>query len=549
MFLKKFELIQKYLFKTKIKISQLLLKSSLIPIEIYFKYIPKNGKILDLGCGEGLTANLLGLLRPDLEIIGIDKSSLAIDSAKKIKIKNVKFYKINFLKLNFINSKKFSEFDLIICNDVVHHINFNYHRSLVEKLIGKLKVNGHVVFKEVNKDDFLDYTLSKFFDKILYPKDCLSFRSKLEWLSFFERIGYEKKEIIFFYCKHWWPASKIIYCIKKKNITIQSEWEYKIYSTNLLNRQLGKKNVFITGGSGFIGKNFLLSQRNNKVFRFVALSRNVTFIKSRNIALFKSDLSELKENSIIFDNIDYVIHLASEVKYEGGKNLNENNINGTKYLLKSIGKRNKNKIKKIIFTSSIGAIERKNNDKCELPLNEMSSANPSSFYGYTKLVGEKLIKAFTKKNIILRICWCYGKYMKDDTHLKFISNSVKKNKIFTFFNYPSKINIIHVSDLCRIIEFFLTNKQINKNYFIHDGKPQILGSIIKELKYINNKPPFLLEIPHFLTKVVTIFRGIIPFKVKTLFLDTMVANNNFFKNNKTFYIKNLFPIKLNDLVN
>ena len=179
----------------------------------------------------------------------------------------------------------------------------------------------------------------------------------------------------------------------------------------------------------------------------------------------------------------------------------------------------------------------------------MSPANPSSFYGYTKLVGEKLIKAFTKKNIILRICWCYGKHMKDDTHLKFISNSVKKNKIFTFFNYPSKINIIHVSDLCRIIEFFLTNKQINKNYFIHDGKPQILGSIIKELKYINNKPLFLLEIPHFLTKIVTIFRDIIPFKVKTLFLDTMVADNNFFKNNKTFYIKNLFPIKLNDLVN
>ena len=84
MFLEKFELILKYLFNTKIKFFQLLLKSSLIPTEIYFKYIPKNGKVLDLGCGEGLTANLLGLLRPDLEIIGIDKSSLAVDSAKKI---------------------------------------------------------------------------------------------------------------------------------------------------------------------------------------------------------------------------------------------------------------------------------------------------------------------------------------------------------------------------------------------------------------------------------------------------------------------------------
>ena len=79
----------------------------------------------------------------------------------------------------------------------------------------------------------------------------------------------------------------------------------------------------------------------------ILISRSIEKTKNDNISFFFSELSELKENSVIFDNVDFVIHLASEVKYEKGDNIYENNINGTKYLLRAIGKRNKENLQKL----------------------------------------------------------------------------------------------------------------------------------------------------------------------------------------------------------
>lgn len=314
-------------------------------------------------------------------------------------------------------------------------------------------------------------------------------------------------------------------------------------------KKKGYQNILITGGTGFIGRNFLKQTSKYKKINFIILTRRFFDFKNPNIRVLKCELSELKKNSPIFDYIDIVLHMASEVKYENGENLKENNIIGTKVLLESIGNRNKKNIKKIIFTSSIGAIERSSQDQCLKPLTVKSRAYPSSYYGYSKYIGEKLIKKFTNKNIILRICWCYGKYMTDDTHLKFISDSVKKNKIFTYFNYPARINIIHVNDMARIINYFIKNKQINKTYYVHNGNPETLGNIIRQLKILHKKNLFLFNFPTFTKKIIFFFRKIVPFKFKTLFMDTMIADNQLLLENKNINIKNKFPLGLKDLVN
>jgi nucleoside-diphosphate-sugar epimerase len=391
--------------------------------------------------------------------------------------------------------------------------------------------------------------ISKFFDKILYPKDDLSYRSNDEWINLFNRIGYQKKEIRKLHCNHLWPASKTMYFIKKKKIIFQNEQEKIILKVSKNFKKKNYKNILITGGTGFIGRNFLELTRKNKKINFIVLARRFFDFKNPNITVFKCELSELKKNSPIFDYIDIVLHMASEVKYENGENLKENNIIGTKVLLESIGYRNKKNIKKIIYTSSIGAIERSSKDKCLKPLTIKSRAYPSSYYGYSKFIGEKLIKEFTNKNIILRICWCYGKYMTDDTHLKFISNSVKKNQIYTYFNYPAQINIIHVADMAKIINYFIKNKQINKTYYVHNGNPETLGNIIKQLKILHKKNLFLLNFPTFAKKIIIYFRIIIPFKFKTLFMNTMIADNQLLLANKSINIKNKFPLGLKDLIN
>ena len=79
------------------------------------------------------------------------------------------------MKDNFFENSLYSSYDLIICNDIIHHFKYKYQRYIIENLIKKLNTNGKIIIKEVDKDDFFDFRLTKFFDEKLYKDDFLSF--------------------------------------------------------------------------------------------------------------------------------------------------------------------------------------------------------------------------------------------------------------------------------------------------------------------------------------------------------------------------------------
>ena len=537
--------IKRYLKHTNISFPQVLLKTSLVPLKEYKKNLKKGSKVLDFGCGEGITSILLGHSREDLEVHGIDKNKRLVEMAQKIKQLNVKFFNLDLLNENFFHNDVFNNYDLIICNDVIHHFPYKYHKLIIEKLNNKLNKGGKLILKEVDKNDYFDHKLTNFFDKKLYPLDFLSFRNINDWFKLFKRLGYKENNINLIKQKHICPASRSIIILDKVEIE-KINIEEKIKEKNNLAKNQGLKNVLITGTGGFIGKNLLEKLKLNNNYHLILISRSVTNIKDKNISIINSELSELTPNSVVFDNVDIVIHLASEVKYENGDNIYENNINGTKYLLRSIGQRNRDKVRKIIFTSSIGAIDRSKNDNCNKPLDLKATANPSSYYGYSKLVGEKLIRKFSKNNVILRICWCYGKYMTSDTHMKFLFESTKKNKLFSFFNFPGKVSIIHIDELINILVFFMESNKSNVTYYVNDGQPISLGKMFKEYKRHFGKK-FMINIPKFVTNSFKFFRGILPFKIKTLFMDTMVADDAIIREISDIKINKFFPEDIESL--
>jgi len=72
-----------------------------VTVFIYFRYfhapyklterlVPKKGKIMDLGCGYGFFANLLGLSSPEREVLGVELSARKLQYADR-GIKNVTF--------------------------------------------------------------------------------------------------------------------------------------------------------------------------------------------------------------------------------------------------------------------------------------------------------------------------------------------------------------------------------------------------------------------------------------------------------------------------
>jgi len=93
----------------------------------------KNTKILDIGCGSGISSEF------NCNVVGIDPSSELIKIAKeKSKENNFNNHLYNVAKCENIESFKFSdkEFNYIICISAIHHV------KNLEKLIPELKRIG-----------------------------------------------------------------------------------------------------------------------------------------------------------------------------------------------------------------------------------------------------------------------------------------------------------------------------------------------------------------------------------------------------------------------
>ena len=110
------------------------------------KYINKNDKILDIGCGNGYIAYTLSNYVK--QITSIDYDPKVIKKAKKkFKKKNIKYICADVIKSKNYLSKNF---DLIICSHVIEHLEkpFNFLKTLK-----KFKSNIYLEVPDAENDN------------------------------------------------------------------------------------------------------------------------------------------------------------------------------------------------------------------------------------------------------------------------------------------------------------------------------------------------------------------------------------------------------------
>jgi len=148
------------------------------PLHEIDEIVPKKGKIIDLGCGEGILTNYLALKSKQRELFGIEIDKQRISIADK-KISNVKFIEGNILKF------KIPKCDNITISNVLHHLpSFNDQEKLLLLCKKSLNKKGSVVIADINKSFSLKYLLGWFVDAIVFP---FLFEKKIINLNFFHR--------------------------------------------------------------------------------------------------------------------------------------------------------------------------------------------------------------------------------------------------------------------------------------------------------------------------------------------------------------------------
>ena len=236
--------------------------------------------------------------------------------------------------------------------------------------------------------------------------------------------------------------------------------------------------VLVTGGAGFIGSHLVdrLSFLNHEVFIIDNLSTGSADnlnLEFKN--LFKVDICNKEHITQIFDYVkpDVVYHLAAQINVRDSisnpiKDAEINTIGTLNILNECV----RHKIKKIIFSSSGGAIYQDND---QLIKTENSVIDPVSPYGISKWTGEQYINFYKKiyglDSTILRFSNVYGsnrQISKSEAGVIsiFINNMINDNPLTIFGSGLQTRDYIDVYSVVDALELSL---KISGTYNVSTG--------------------------------------------------------------------------------
>ena len=225
--------------------------------------------------------------------------------------------------------------------------------------------------------------------------------------------------------------------------------------------------------------------------------------------------------------VDYVVHLAAKATFGNGKEYEQVNYYPTQVLVRILKK--SLVLKKIVFTSTIGAIDRHASDRCVKPITVKSQPSPTSDYGSSKLKAEQNIIISGLPYLIIRPTWVYGKNMRRDSHINVFLSMIYKKAVPIYFRFLGKVSLIHVEDLAKsLVNSLLSEIAVNKIYFA-ETEAITIGEIFRTLfeKVYSKK---LKQIPilkwrYFWGRI----HSLIPIKISNLFLDYLYAEDRDFR--------------------
>lgn len=233
-----------------------------------------------------------------------------------------------------------------------------------------------------------------------------------------------------------------------------------------------KLRIFLTGSSGFIGKNIHEKLKNK--YDFTAPSH-----KLLNLLDARAVDNYFKKRGIVYDVVAHCAFIGGPRKAtDSPETLNENlriffNL-----------ERNKKYFKKFINLGS-GAEYGKQNPLVRVSENDFDKVVPqnSDYYGFAKYIISKYIE--NSRNFVnLRLFGIYGPY--EDASLRFISYAICRS----IFKMPISINknvyfeYLYINDFVRIFEYFLANKPNFKSYNVGRGESVDLVTIANRVNKI-----------------------------------------------------------------
>ena len=237
--------------------------------------------------------------------------------------------------------------------------------------------------------------------------------------------------------------------------------------------------IFITGASGFIGKNLL--RKINKEYQCTTFNRkNVFKIRDEEVIIHLAGKAhDLKKTANPQEYYDSNTTLTKEI-------YNEFIRSGARIL---------------IIMSSVKAII----DSTETVITEKTKENPKTHYGKSKLQADQYIISKPiptgKRIYILRPCMIHGKGNKGNLNLLY--NLIKKGIPWPLGAFTNKRSYCSIENLLFIIQELMSNSEIPSGiYNVADDDSLSTTEVITLIGRTTNIKTRIYSIPRMLIKII-----------------------------------------------
>jgi dTDP-glucose 4,6-dehydratase len=273
--------------------------------------------------------------------------------------------------------------------------------------------------------------------------------------------------------------------------------------------------LFVTGGAGFIGANFILywlkKHPQDEIVNFDALTyagnlENLKSVeKNPNYKFIKGDITNGAEmEKVLNDEIDLIVHFAAESHVDrsimGPQKFVSTNVLGTQVLLDmAIAKRIR--FHHISTDEVFGSLPLDSDEKFD----EKTCYDPSSPYAASKAASDHLVRAAYKTyKLPITITNCsnnFGPYQFPEKFISLtITNLVEGKKVPVYGDGLNVRDWIYVSDHCVAIDLVIQRGKIGETYCVGGMTEKICNLDVirrilkimkkseKEIEFVKDRP-------------------------------------------------------------
>ena len=265
------------------------------------------------------------------------------------------------------------------------------------------------------------------------------------------------------------------------------------------------KDLLVTGGSGFIGSNFIRHMLGKyPEYKIINLDKityagnpdNLKDVENKpNYSFVCGDICDPDVVNKVMQRVDHVVHFAAEShvdrSIEDGSVFVRTNVLGTHTLLESALKYNIKRFVHISTDEVYGSI-------LDGSFKETDILTPSSPYSSSKAGSDLLAQSYhITHNLPVIITRCtnnFGPYQYPEKLIPlFVTNLVDNKKVPVYGTGQNVRDWIHVLDHCKAVDFILHNGSIGEIYNVGGGAEKTNLGITQKLLEILGKNDSMIE--------------------------------------------------------